>query len=304
MSELWVVGSLNLDIVVEADRFPLPGETVEGTRSSESFGGKGGNQAVALARLGARPFMVGAVGDDRAGGEYLRTLELEGVRAAGVERLSSGGTGTALIEVSGRENRIVVVPGANGLLTPSMVARALGGLGPGDIVLLQLEIPIDAVREALLAARGAGAASILDPAPARVLPREILALADFVTPNETEAAVLAGGDPGKAAGGDPLANARILRQMGCRAVVQKAGRRGAYLLSEGTEAFAPAFAADVVDTIGAGDAFNAGFAYALSRGLPSVEALRWGNAAGALSTRAAGAQGGMPRREELEALLG
>jgi ribokinase len=303
MGELWVVGSLNVDVIVETPRFPLPGETVAGTSTAESFGGKGGNQAVALARLGAKPHMIGAVGDDRAGNEYLKVMELEGIRTGGVAQLASCPTGMALIEVSGRENRIVVVPGANGLLTPSMALQALSGLARGDAILLQLEIPIDTVRATLEFARSVGATSILDPAPARVLPDEILSLVDFITPNETEAAILAEADTALVGKADPLANALALRAKGCKAVVQKAGRKGAYLVAGESALFEPSFPVTVVDTIGAGDSFNAGFAFALARGAAPAEALRWGNAVGSLSTRGSGAQGAMPSLAEVESLL-
>jgi len=302
MGTVWVVGSLNADVTVECARFPLPGETVAGISTAESFGGKGGNQAVALARLGASPRMVGAVGGDGYGRAYARALRREGVRAGGVARLRGERTGFALIEACGGENRITVVPGANGRLTPSLAAPALRGISRGDILLLQLEIPLETVEWALRLARSAGATTVLDPAPARPLPAETLSLVDYLTPNETEAATLSGADS-PAAGADPLAHARALRAMGCAAVVQKAGSRGAFLLDGSGESFSPAFPVEVADTVGAGDTFNAGFAFALSIGASPAEALRWGCAAGSLSARRAGAQAAMPSRREVEALL-
>jgi ribokinase len=304
MGQFWVVGSLNIDLIVECERFPLAGETLRAVGYREVPGGKGGNQAMALARLGARPRMVGAVGDDARGMGYRRTLAAAGVEVGGLRTDPERPTGLALIEVAAGENRIVVVPGANGGLTDQNVVDGLADLAPGDLVLLQLEIPLAAVFAAIRHVRSRGARVILDPAPATDLPDEILALVDFLTPNETEARVLARTQSRPSSGADDLAAARSLVARGCATVVQKSGASGVWAVTKDHVLGRPSFPAQVVDTVGAGDAFNAGFAFALGHGWGLAEALDWGNAAGSLSTRAAGAQDGQPSREEVETLVG
>jgi ribokinase len=302
MRNTWVVGSLNSDLVVNCPRFPLPGETVMGTSCEELPGGKGGNQAMALARLGCRPRMVGAVGADARGATYRVRLKAAGADIRGLASLEGQATGLALIEVAGGENRIVVVPGANAAVAPDMVEAGLSDLASGDIVLLQLEIPLDSVIRSLEVCRRRGALAILDPAPARPLPPAILALPAYLTPNQTEARFLAGlpaADADDPAATPPLEAARRLLAMGAAHVVQKAGASGAWLLDGSGARHAPACAVTVADTIGAGDCFNAGFACGLAHGLAPAEALAWGNAAGALSVRGRGAQSALPTLEEL-----
>jgi len=303
MGQFWVVGSLNLDLIVECERFPLPGETLRGDRYREVPGGKGGNQAMALARLGARPRMVGAVGDDARGRLYRQTLEAAGVEVQHLRTDAHRPTGLALIEVAHGENRILVVPGANAGPSAETVVADLAGLAEGDLVLLQLEIPLAAVFAAIRHARARGAVVILDPAPATALPDEILALVDYLTPNATEARILADLPVEPDRGGDPWAAARLLVARGCPTVVQKAGSTGASAVRADGSKTRPAFPAQVVDTVGAGDAFNAGFAFALGQGWTLETALDWGNATGSLSTRATGAQDGQPNRDEVEALV-
>lgn len=300
MRQFWVVGSLNIDLIVECQRFPLPGETLRGERYREVPGGKGGNQAMALARLGAHPRLVGAVGDDARGAFYRKTLEAAGVDIGRLRTDPHRPTGLALIEVACGENRILVVPGANAGPSPESVVADLADLAADDLVLLQLELPLPTVFAAIRHARSRGAVVILDPAPAADLPSDILPLVDYLTPNETEACLVAHllSDPE-----NRLAAARALVAQGCPTVVQKAGSTGASAVSGTTTVSRPAFAAPVVDTVGAGDAFNAGFAFALGQGWALEKALDWANAAGSLSTRAAGAQDGQPTREEVEALV-
>jgi ribokinase len=302
MRNTWVVGSLNSDLVVNCRRFPLPGETVMGDSCEELPGGKGGNQAMALARLGCRPRVIGAVGDDARGAAYRARLEAAGADTRGLVSLGGAATGLALIEVAGGENRIVVIPGANAALVPNLVESGLADLEDGDIVLLQLEIPLESVIRALEVCRRCGAYAILDPAPARPLPPACLALAGCITPNQTEARLLAG-LPSALGSSDaaehPLEAARRLRKLGVDCVVQKAGASGAWLIDGSGEHHAPPCAVTVADTIGAGDSFNAGFACGLAYGLSPLEALAWGNAAGALSVRGHGAQSALPTLDEL-----
>ncbi|MBR3505260.1 MAG: ribokinase [Clostridia bacterium] len=301
-SGVCVFGSLNIDLTVRLERFHAPGETVTG-RSFHTFtGGKGGNQAVAAARLGARTAMVACLGADANGDMYLRALEREGVDTGRVARVESETSGVALIEVDDAgENRIAVVPGANACLTAARARAAREAIASCACLLLQLETPLEGVIEAARIAREAGAAVILDPAPARPLPDELLALCDYLTPNETELASLTG----LRADSDEEAEAacRRLIERGAGAVINKRGAKGALLVSRAGVMNAPGFPVNAVDTTAAGDTFNAGFAAGLVEGRSVEESLRLANAAAALSTTALGAQAAMPAYSEALALL-
>jgi ribokinase len=296
-----VVGSVNVDIVVVAPRLPGPGETVTGGDVARHHGGKGGNQAVAAARLGASVSFVGAVGDDDLGAAARAALVGEGVDTTRLASLPRP-TGVALIIVDERaENLIAVAPGSNAAITPVAVDVALDALAPtaGDVVLTCREIPSDAVRAALRAARAAGATAILNPAPADGLTLEDAALADVLTPNEGELALLAGP-------GDPEGAARRVLDRGRpgRSVVVTLGAAGALVVPAGGPAVAvPAAAVTPVDTTGAGDTFNGALAAGLAAGLPLRAAARRAVAAAGFSTTRPGARGGMPTAAELEAFL-
>jgi ribokinase len=336
-----VVGSVNVDLVVVAPRLPGPGETVTGGDVARHHGGKGGNQAVAAARLGARVAFVGAVGEDDFGAAARAALAAEGVD---VTHLAAAGrpTGVALIVVdAGAENLIAVAPGANASPTAASVTAALAALsvGPGDVVLACREIPADAVRAALAGARAAGAVAVLNPAPADGLDAATIALADVLTPNQAELALLAAARSaaaGPAAGGTPAAGpatagptvaaaasgagaqpgsgaadveatARRVLAAGPagRAVVVTLGAAGALAVPAGGPAMlVPAVRVEPVDTTGAGDAFSGALAVGLAAGLPLAEAVRRAVAAAGLSTTRAGARAGMPTETELAAFLG
>lgn len=295
---LVVLGSLNWDMITRVEAFPAPGQTVTGLSFAVSPGGKGANQAVALARLGARVSLVGALGDDAFGRDYRVVLENEGVDTTGVQTVAgTSGTATILVDKHG-ENQIVVVPGANESLGPNQDWD--GVLEGASAILLQLEVPLDTVTEAARQARARGVRVILDPAPARPLPPELLANVDVITPNQTEAAVLTGLDASTDEGIE--ASARALVHRGVALVVVKAGARGAYLASTEALVHVPGFTVATVDTVAAGDSFNAGLAFALDRG-DAPEAVRFANAVAALSTTQPGAQGAMPSLEAVEALI-
>ena len=299
-----VVGSLNADLVVRVRRFPRAGETIEGEGFARYPGGKGANQAYAAARLGGRAAMVGLVGRDEPGSWLVEHLRGVGVDTAGVGHTADEPTGVALITIDAEgQNHIVLVPGANGGMTASLLARAAEMIGEAAVVLLQLEIPVETVVAAARAAQAASATVILDPAPARPVPDDLLRLADYVTPNETELAVLTGG--GTTGSMDDIRRrAGQLHARGCRRVVVKCGRAGAYLFVEGRAALHwPPHAVDPVDTTAAGDAFNAAFAVALAAGEDAAAAGRFAAAAAAVSVTRAGAQPSMPDRREVEALL-
>jgi len=283
-----VVGSINADLVVRAKRLPAPGETVTGGRFSRHGGGKGANQAVAAARLGARVAMVGAVGDDDLGAEALALLAGEGVDVDAVAR-SAAPTGVALIAVDAAgENQIAVASGANAELDADAVDRAVRAAGPGA-VLLGHEVPEAAVLAGARAARGP---VVLNPAPARPVPDELAALGPLLTPNAGEACELTGER-------EPEAAARALAARTGAPVLVTLGERGVLVLDGGAAERLAAPRVDAVDTTGAGDAFNGALATALAEGRDLRAAAAFAVAAAALSTRAAGAREGMPRREEV-----
>jgi ribokinase len=301
-----VVGSLNADFVVHVPRFPSPGETLRGERFAVLPGGKGANQACAAARLGASVAIAGQVGTD-AHGAFLR----EAVRATGVETGciaadEQAATGVALITIAADgENQIVLAPGANGTFGPERLAPVLPLIRQSRVVLLQLEIPMATVQRAATEARAAGATVVLDPAPASAVPEDLLALCEFLTPNETELAVLAGEPPPTSE--TPIEvidrRARRLIARGCPQILVKLGDRGARLVLDDRAWHWPAFAVTAVDTTAAGDAFNGAFAVALAEQQPIQRALTFASAAAALSVTKAGAVPSMPSRIEVDQLV-
>ena len=296
-----IFGSINMDLVVRTPRLPAPGETLTGHTFFTASGGKGANQAVACARLGAHARMLGRVGGDVFGATLRDSLRDYGVDVSGVG-VSAGPSGVAVIAVDdAAENTIVIVAGANGTVGAGDLALLEEALADATVLLLQLEVPIAAVIAAAQAARRRGVTVLLDPAPARELPAELYAAADIITPNETEAAALVG----FAVKGRPDAEraARVLLERGVRAAVIKMGSQGAYWADATRDGFAPAFQVAAVDTVAAGDAFNGGLASALDAGQPLEQAIRWAMAAGALSVTKPGAQQSMPTRQELERML-
>ncbi|HET9457273.1 MAG TPA: ribokinase [Candidatus Limnocylindrales bacterium] len=312
-----VVGSVNIDLVATSERLPAPGETVTGAVFARHHGGKGGNQAVAAARLGAPTSFVGAVGDDEFGGEARAALEDEGIDLSGLAT-TPGPTGVALILVDGRgENLISVASGANAALTVELVRDALARLAPGagDVVLVGHEIPTATARAALAAAAASGATTILNPAPAGGLDRSIFGLADVLTPNRGELAMLLAAEArriGRAGVVDArpeIAAGTLLERNsegeGVRwAVVVTLGPAGAVVVERGRWADASARRVGAVDTVGAGDAFNGALAAALAAGFELVPAAERAVAAAGLATTKAGAREGMPTTAELEAALG
>jgi ribokinase len=299
-----VVGSVNVDLVVVASRLPGPGETVTGGDVARHHGGKGGNQAVAAARLGADVAFVGAVGDDDFGASARAALVAEGIDVTHL-LVAPRPTGVALIVVDERaENLIAVAPGANASPTPASVAAALLALavGPGDVVLVSCEIPPEAIRAALAGARAAGATSVLNPAPADGLDPATIAQAHVLTPNERELALLAGA---VTAPDVEVLSRRLLAHDAGRAVVVTLGAAGALAVPADGQALAiPPLQVVPVDTTGAGDAFNGALAAGLAAGLPLDAAARQAVAAAGLSTTRAGARGGMPTAAELAATSG
>ncbi|MBE1162105.1 ribokinase [Dyella acidiphila] len=293
MTRLVVVGSINMDLVTLAQRFPGPGETLLGERFLSVHGGKGGNQAVAAARLGAEVHMVGAVGDDDFAQPLCDALAAEGIDIAQVAHIEHCGSGTASITVAGGENQIIVVPGANARLTPAHVAAAQSLIASADAVLVQMEIPLETVEATLRTAHRQRVPVILNPAPAQRLPEAWLKLARYITPNQHELAILLGADPT-----EDFRN--LMRRAPCPVVLTH-GAEGAWFREEGEPQHQAGFAVEAVDSTGAGDTFNAALAVFLHEGLPI--AVRKACAAAALSVTRLGARGGMPHPAEVEALL-
>lgn len=310
MGRVIVVGSVNVDLVVTSDRLPAPGETVIGGRFSQHHGGKGGNQAVAAARLGADVRFVGAVGDDPFGEQARAALTAEGIDLAELRTLPGEATGVALILVDARgENSIAVASGANAAVTEAHVEASFAAVrpGPGDVVLVGHEVPTASARVALALGRAAGATTILNPAPATGLSTATLAEADIVTPNDGELAALAGALGGGAGSSDGAAGtdtvAVLLAAGAGRAYLVSLGAAGARLTSpEGTTAI-PALPVEAVDTVGAGDTLNGALAAGLAAGLDLETAARRAVAAASLAVTRAGAREGMPTAAELQAVL-
>ncbi len=288
-----VVGSANIDMVARVPHLPGPGETLLGGAFAMVPGGKGANQAVAAARLGAVVTFIGCVGADGFGDLMVLNLENEGIRTDFVVRDPDATTGVALITVDEEfgENTIVVAPGANARLSPALLALAAGAIRDADIVVCQLEIPMDTVQSALQTARAAGIRTILNPAPAQALPDALLSLVSVLTPNQTEAAQMLGADL------DPAAAAIHLRKRGADSVVVTLGAAGARVVSASGNTGVPASpSAEVVDTTAAGDCFTGALAVALGEGQTLEDAVRFANAAASLSVETEGAQPSLPNR--------
>jgi len=293
-----VVGSINIDMVASTERIPLAGETVSGHDFQLIPGGKGANQAVAVARLGYPVQMVGKVGSDIFGTQMLENLAHEGVDTAAVGK-APGSSGVAMIAVAADgENSIMVVPGANALVSPEYLEEHAEVIRGAGVVLAQLEIPLETVLRLAAMCRESGVPLMLDPAPARTLPDELFRGLAWFTPNETEVAFFT-----ETAGGTEKV-ARGLLEKGLEGVILKMGAKGSYVATRGgEEAAVGAFAVKAVDTTAAGDAFNGAFATALMLGINVAESGRFASAAAAISVTRKGAQPSMPTRTEVEAML-
>ncbi|TWT32228.1 Ribokinase [Posidoniimonas corsicana] len=297
-----VIGSSNTDLTVRLPRLPSPGETVLGGQLMTAAGGKGANQAVAAARAGGEVTFLGRVGRDAYGAAALDGLRAEGIDVGRVVVDDEAPSGVALIFVGAEgENMIAVAGGANERLTPADLDAARGCFAQADVVLLQLETPLAAVEHAVRLAAEEGVRVILNPAPAQPLPDDLLAGVAVLTPNEHELALLSGR---KVADETALADAaRALRDGGARAVVVTLGDRGVWLASDDADSLVPTQPVAAVDTVGAGDAFNGALAVAISEGRPLADAVRFANAAAAVSVTRHGAQPSAPTREEIERQL-
>jgi ribokinase len=296
-----VFGSINMDLVSQVPRLPAPGETLRGSDFFTVPGGKGANQAAACARLGAPVAMIGRVGEDVFGTALLNGLKNYGVDVSGVT-ITPGPSGVAVIAVDEQaENNIVIIPGANGQIGLEDLVRLDTALAGADSLLLQLEIPLEAVTAAARLAHHRNVRVLLDPAPASPLPDELYGLVDWLTPNESECAALVGFPVPDSESAERAAE--ILIRRGVKHIIIKMGWRGAYLHDGISGTLIPGFRVEAVDTTAAGDAFNGALAVALCNGLALHEAVRFANAAGALSTTRRGAQPSMPSADEIKKLL-
>jgi len=298
MPNILVVGSLNTDLVVRAPRFPQPGETISGEDLQIIPGGKGANQAVATARLGANVSMLGRVGKDNFGDFLLDNLKSNNVNSHLIQRDDSS-TGTAVIVVdSNGQNSIVLSAGANGKVSSSDIEHA--SFSDFDLLLLQLEIPTPTVYSAAKRAKENGIRVILNPAPAKPLLQELITLADFIIPNETELSLLTGMEVKSIPSAEKAAHA--LLDKGTQNVIVTLGSKGALIVNGDTSKHVDAYQVDVVDTTAAGDAFIGGFASILDSS-SSLDAVRYGCACGALATTKFGAQPSLPTKEEVERFI-
>jgi len=297
-----VVGSSNTDMIIRLDRIPRPGETILGGEFVTAAGGKGANQAVAVARAGGQVTFVARVGRDLLGEQALRGFEKDGIDTSAIVRDPSAPSGVALIFVAkDGENVIAVAPGANGRLAAADVRRAARAFSGAAALVMPLETPLATVLAAADLAAKAGVPVILNPAPARALPARLLERVTVLTPNETEAELLTGvrvtdeRSAGRAA-------AR-LRNRGVEVVVITLGAGGAFVSGGAADGVVPGFRVKAVDTTAAGDVFNGALAVALGEGQPLVDAVRFANAAAALSVTKVGAQPSAPHRGEIERFL-
>ena len=301
-----VTGSLNMDFVVQVERLPAPGETTLGSGFRMIPGGKGANQACAAGRLASNAAvrMVGRVGYDPFADHLKASLAAAGVDVSHVMATRSQPTGVALIWVEkAGQNSIVVAAGANGELAPEDIEAVKQAYVGASCALFQLETPLKTVERALTAARQAGAVTVLDPAPAQRLPAAVLSRVDILTPNESEACILLGRAPERIGLEAAAAMAAALRALGPRAVILKLGEQGCYYAGPEGDLAAEGFAVEAVDTTAAGDTFNGALAVALAEGCAVKEALRFANAAAALSVTRLGAQASIPQRAEVEKFL-
>jgi ribokinase len=314
MADVVVLGSLNMDLVAEVDRLPRPGETISGRGFATMPGGKGGNQAVAAARLGARTAMVGRVGDDGFGQILRDRLQAEKIDISAITISPKSASGTALITSSPTNNQIIVIAGANAEVGEADLDRLTPFFKRAQVLLLQYEIPLPTVEKAAVLARLAGLTVIVDPAPVPTwgepLPADFCEYISILTPNQTEASLLSGVEIGDVRGA--IAAAEILQRRGIEVVIVKMGDKGSVCATAKSTFAIPAYPVPVTDTVGAGDAFNGALAAALCRSDTSLAlsdpdrlrpALDYASAVAALAVTQSGAQSSMPTAAEVEAFL-
>lgn len=291
MGKIGVVGSINMDMTVRAERIPLKGETVKGGDLKYIPGGKGANQAVAMAKLGAKVEMFGCVGDDAAGESLVKNMQEAGVETKCIKTVAGTPTGLAMITVGDNDNTIVVVAGTNDYVDIGYVNEVKNSLLECEIVLLQHEIPQETVEYVVELCAQNGVEVVLNPGPARPVKQEILEKVTYLTPNEHEAVILFG---------ENVSFAEMMRKYPEKLVITQGSRGVSTCLRSGEIILVPARKANVVDTTGAGDTLNGAFTVAITEGMDIAKALAFANTAAGLSTEKFGAQGGMPSRAEVK----
>ena len=300
-SKILVVGSANTDMVISAEHFPQPGETMMGHSFMTNHGGKGANQVVAAARLEGDTAFIGKVGDDQFGHSTIEMMKQEGIDVTGLTVTSEQPSGVALITtVASGENSIIIDSGANGVLSPADIQAAEGLFENAGIVLLQLETPVDTVTEAAALGKKHGAYVVLNPAPApkEPLPEALLKNVDLLIPNETEAGYISGVN---ISGDEDIPAAMMeIQKLGVKDVIITVGSRGVCARIDGEVVNVPAFKVKAVDTTAAGDTFCGALCVALANGKPLVEAIRFGCKASSISVTRRGAQMSMPRLSEID----
>ncbi len=301
--KITVVGSLNMDLVVKMPRIPSPGETLIGGEFKTHPGGKGANQAVAAARMGGDVYMVGCTGEDAFGRELRSTLEKDGINTSCVFTHPTAATGVALIQVDSQgRNSIAVAPGANYQLTGEDVKQAFEKIGHFDILVVQFEIPIETVYSAVKLGAQRGARIIVNPAPAQVLPPDVLSLVDYLIPNEFELAILI--NKSGMTKDEINENISLIREFGCKNCIVTLGRDGSMIVDNaGHETHIPAYCVQAVDTTAAGDCFVGALAVGLSEGKPLEEATKFASAAASISVTREGAQPSIPSRDEVQKFI-
>ncbi len=301
-SKILVIGSSNIDLIMQIPRFPKSGETILAKNFKTAYGGKGANQAIAAQRLGAEVLLLTKLGKDFWGDSYRRYLIKMGLEPRGLLQAEDIPTGLALIELGPRgENRLIVFPGANSYLHPLDLRRDQGIWDRVRFLVIQLEIPLPTVREALQIAKKKGITTILNPAPAAQLSRKFYLLVDYLIPNKEEAEILTGR---RLSNKEDISQAALsLHKMGAKNIIITLGKKGLLFSNGKEEMWQKAFKVEAIDTTAAGDAFIGGFVSALSQGSFSEEALRYANAAGALATSKLGAQPSLPSRKEVKDFL-
>lgn len=291
--KITVIGSINMDLVTSTTQIPMIGETVLGNSFHTIPGGKGANQAVAAARLGADVTMVGAVGNDSFGKTLVDHLTNQGINTKNILEVKDVSTGIASIILSEADNSIIVVPGANNHITPEVIEKHQDKIINSNIVLVQLEIPLESVIRAVELAKKYSVLTILNPAPIQKLPKVLLEMVDYVTPNEHEQVLLFASIEG---------TEQELEKLKEKCIVTR-GSKGVMIYKNGEGLEIPSTQVEAVDTTGAGDSFNGALAYAFCEGLEIEEASRFANVVGAITVTKLGAQTGMPTKKEVEEFL-
>lgn len=302
MKNIVVVGSLNMDLIVEVDRVPRVGETIKGENMNYLIGGKGCNQAVAASRLGNKVKMIGCIGDDSFGNEILNHLRKDRVNVDSIKKVDNISTGIATIFKMKYDNSIIVIPAANNYCSKELIDENIDVIKNADILITQLEIPIETVEYVLKIAKENGVKTILNPAPAREISNDILKNVDFITPNETEFEVILAKELKDA---KELEEAMIYWQNKnkCTKLIVTRGKDGSSYVEDNKVKTISTIKVDVIDTTGAGDTFNGALAHGISKELLIDDAITFAGIVASLSVTKFGAQTGMPEIKEVKSIL-